>query len=65
LKVGQLFEVCIKGKAIKDPDTGKVDYDVKTVGRVVIAKLGPKFSHARALDDRGIVAGATLVRFAY
>ena len=66
LKVGQVFEVCINGKVMKDPDTGKtLEPDVKTVGRVAIAKLGPKFSHAKVLDDKGIVIGATLVRFAY
>ena len=66
LQVGQVFEVCIKGVAMKDPDTGKtLEPDVKTVGRVAIAKLGPKFSHAKVLDDKGIVIGATLVRFGY
>ena len=66
LQVGQVFEVCIKGVVMKDPDTGKtLEPDVKTVGRVAIAKLGPKFSHAKVLDDKGIVIGATLVRFGY
>ena len=66
LQVGQVFEVCIKGDAIKDPDTGTVlGYDVKTVGRVAIVKLEPKFSHAKVLDDNGIVTGATLVRFVH
>ena len=63
LQVGQVFEVCIQGEAIKDPAMGKVlGYDVKTVGRVAIAKLEPKFSHAKVLEDSGIVPGATLVR---
>lgn len=66
LKVGQVFDVCVQGEAIKDPDTGKVlDYDVKTVGRVAIAKLEPRFSHAKVLEDKGIVTGATLVKAVY
>jgi hypothetical protein len=66
LKVGQVFEVCIKGDELKDPDTGKVvGSDLKTVGRVAITKLEPKFSHAKVLDDKGVVIGATLVRFVH
>ena len=63
LKVTQVFEVRIQGDAIKDPDTGKfLGYDVKTVGYVEIAELEPKFSHAKVLEDNGIVPGATLAR---
>ncbi len=66
LKVGQVFDVCVQGEAIKDPDTGKnLGYDVKTVGQVAITKLEPKFSHAKVLEDKGIVAGATLVKTVY
>jgi len=64
--VGQVFDVCVQGEAIKDPDTGKnLGYDVKTVGQVAITKLEPKFSHAKVLEDKGIVAGATLVKTVY
>jgi len=66
LKVGQVFDVCVQGEAIKDPDTGKIlGYDVKPVGRVAVTKLEPKFSHAKVLEDKGIVAGATLVKAVY
>lgn len=63
LKITQVFEVRIQGDAMKDPDTGKfLGYDVKTVGYVEITELEPDFSHAKVLEDNGIVPGATLVR---
>jgi len=63
LKVGQVFEVCTQGDAINDPDTGKMlGYDVKTIGRVIIVKLEPKFSHAKVTEDNGIIPGANLIR---
>jgi len=66
LKVGQVFDVRVQGEAMKDPESNKFKgYDVKTVGRVAITKLEPKFSHARVLADNGIVPGATLVRTVY
>ena len=61
LKVGQVYEVKVKGDVIKDPDTGKVlGYDIQTVGRVTITQLEPQFSHAKILEDSGIVVGAML-----
>jgi hypothetical protein len=66
LQTGQVFEVCVEGAEIKDPETGKVlGKDIKTVGRVMIAQVEPKFSHAKVLEDTGIVPGATLVRAAH
>ena len=66
LQVGQVFEVKVMGEVIKDPDTGKVlGYDIKTVGRVTITELEPQFSHAKILEDNGIVPGATLTHAAY
>lgn len=66
LQTSQVFDVCTQGEVMKDPDTGKVlGNDIKIVGRVVIAKLEPKFSHAKVLEDKGIVPGATLMRAAY
>lgn len=66
LRVSQVFEVCVNGEPIKDPDTGKIlGTNSVTVGRVAISKLEPKFSRAKVLEDNGIVKGAVLRKVVY
>jgi len=67
LQVGQVFEVCIEGELLRDPDHKDIilGRPVKVVGRVAISKLDAKFSQARVLEDKGIVTGATLARVAH
>jgi hypothetical protein len=63
LKVGQNFEVYVEGKELKDPVTGNsLGHNLTAVGWVTITKLEPTFSHARILEDKGIVEGATLMQ---
>jgi hypothetical protein len=61
LHIGQIFDVFVLGKEIKDPTTGEVlgRDDIKA-GRVAINSVREKFSKASILDDTGITPGAIL-----
>ncbi len=63
LHTGQVYDVYVTGKEIKDPVSGEVlGHDENRVGRVTLTDLQPKLSKARIWEDKGITVGAILRR---